>query len=517
MCSSDLDIDVLKETVPDLAGKPANLVRFPRRRDKAWLELFDRYPGKIGEAFAFEAFTMPPLAAFPSCDAKFTTAKLAERLESWALFGPPLGRTWDPTPEDRKKYPDAKPLVSNDWVILGVTPPSVRPENPETAEAEPVDLEPFPDEEKEVAVKFEAIHPFAWRGTLLPQSERDIWLASAFAEYEKVIALEQALKLETAEKSLKLKPTKDTAAKSNPPAEKALCRASRDLVDLALFAHESSWHFAARRLGRDVALGATKSDPAKSEWYEIAKGKGVMLLAALRSSLGGALFDRLMDEFGQAHAGAEVATSEFVAHFHQGAGKPADEVFASWLDAEPAGNRSTPGEAFTIHSFEPEPEPALIVRGTLGDRAAQREAAEHLQRTLARRFSNFTIPIKADTEVDDSELSQRHVLLVGRPATNRVAAHLAKNMAVSFGPASFSVRDEKYAHPDSAVVVAADNPLNRRYSLVVYAGLSAEATWKCVQHLDSDELPPPQVLVHPAGRKPLRFRVTGSAATVVDR
>src|SRR5262245_3584299 len=111
-CNNVRDREVFKETVPDLGGKPANLVRYPRTRDKAWLNLFEKHRGKIDEAFGFVAFSTPPLAAFPSCDAKFTTADLAKRLESWALFGPPLGKTWDSSPDDRKKYPEVQPLVS---------------------------------------------------------------------------------------------------------------------------------------------------------------------------------------------------------------------------------------------------------------------------------------------------------------------------------------------------------------------------------------------------------------------
>ena len=73
-CNNSRDIDVLKETVPDLAGKPANLVQHATLRDKAWLALFGRHSGKVDEAFAFEAYSSAiPLAAFPSCgNAKFT-------------------------------------------------------------------------------------------------------------------------------------------------------------------------------------------------------------------------------------------------------------------------------------------------------------------------------------------------------------------------------------------------------------------------------------------------------------
>ena len=256
-CNNSRDLEVLKETVPDLAGKPANLVHYPRLRDKAWLELFGKHRGQVDEAFAFEAYSSPPLAAFPSCDAKFTTSKMAERLESWALFGPPLGRTWDPTPDDRKKYPDVKPLIANDWTVLRLNPPGAA-----SSSDKPVDLAPFPDDEKELHVKFHAQHPFAWRGTLLPKSDKDIWLAAGFAEYEKVIALEKAIALESQEQPEKSKPVKSTPDK----------RASRDLVDLALFEHESKWLTAVRRNGRDVPLAETTSDSASSNWYDIAKG-----------------------------------------------------------------------------------------------------------------------------------------------------------------------------------------------------------------------------------------------------
>ena len=79
-------------------------------------------------------------------------------------------------------------------------------------------------------------------------------------------------------------------------------------------------------------------------------------------------------------------------------------------------------------------------------------------------------------------------MLIGRPDSNAVAARLVKGLPVTFGPASFVLRGETYAHPGSAVVVAGSNPLNPRYSVVVFAGLGAEATWQCVQRLPDDEL-----------------------------
>jgi hypothetical protein len=502
-CNNIRDLDVLKETVPDLGGKPANLVRFPRTRDKAWLAIFEKYSGNIAEPFAFEAFTTPPLAAFPSCDAKFTTSKLAGKLESWALFGPPRGQTWDPTSHDRKKYPAVKSLVGNDWTLLGVAPPPSKSARDE----KPVDLEPFARQEDDPPVKFDAHHPFAWRGTLLPKTAADIWLAAAFAEYEHVVALENAL-LHEQEKS-----SKDRARDAGPAP---LNPQSRDLAELALFAHESGWLTAARRLGRDVPLRETKPDPAKSEWYQIAKGKGVMLLAALRGRLGKETFDSLMDEFGQAHAGREVSTSQFIEHVTKAAGKPASEVFDAWL-GETSPSTDADDNPWTIHSFEAEPEQALIVYGTLADVSAQREAAEILQRTIARRFSNLLIPIASDEDVDDKGLGRSHVILVGRPATNGAAARCAARLPVQFGQSSFTVREKTYAHPNSAVIAAGDNPFNSRYSAVIYAGLGAYSTWNCVHPQEEDDLPAAQVVVLADGQKTTRLRVATKAANVPER
>ena len=48
-----------------------------------------------------------------------------------------------------------------------------------------------------------------------------------------------------------------------------------------------------------------------------------------------------------------------------------------------------------------------------------------------------------------------------------------KALPIDFGARSFVVRGKTYAHPGSAIAVAADNPLNDQRTIVVVAGLSA--------------------------------------------
>ena len=48
----------------------------------------------------------------------------------------------------------------------------------------------------------------------------------------------------------------------------------------------SGWLTAVRRLGRDVPLVQTQSNWSSDDWYQIAAGKGVLLLERLRGEIG---------------------------------------------------------------------------------------------------------------------------------------------------------------------------------------------------------------------------------------
>ena len=490
-CNNARDLQVRLETVPSVEGKPANVVFCATDRDQAWLKLYEKHKGKITADFGFEAFTTAPLAAFPSCDAKFTTAAMAKDLKTWALFGPPRGRTWDPAEAERKKYSDIRPLVGNDWALLTPAVPkasdsaivAIDLKKPQAATFDPCKVE---DEDT---------LPPAWHGTLLPKSDADVWLAAAFADYERIVALQ---------KSLKQTGSDD---KSNEDDKERLA--------VARFEPRSRYLTAVRRLGRDVPLAETKADGTCGDWYHLASGKGILLLADLHAQMGDEKFEEMMDAFGRAHAGKEVTTEQFRTHAEKACGKPLAALFDPYVAGK--GNFDVPSSGYwSIYSFEREPEKALIVYGTLKERSAQREAADALARKIQRRWSNVDVPIKPDTDVTDADLKGHHILVIGRPETNAVTARVARGLPVAFGAASFILRKETYAHAGSAVIAAGENPFNPRYSVVVYAGLGAEATWHCVQRLpDKDKAPATEVLLMAAGLAPKEIIATDPPQKVV--
>jgi hypothetical protein len=455
----------------------------PSDRDIKWQQLYQKHKGKIGVAFGKEAFTTPPIAASHSLDAKFTTTALAKELKSYALFGPPLGRTWHPTPEEKERYPEIKPLVSNPWTILHALPPAKA--NGTVAAA--IDLGGKSNQAERKHGKPKLEEP-AWHGTILPKTDTDYWLSAAFAGYERYVSNEKSLR---SGKSLD-----------------ALGTRERQKLAVELFGWKSAYLTAVRSY-KDVPLAKTQATTVRDEWARIASGKGVLFLHELRQVLGEPLFDQTMDSFGRANAGKQVTTAMFREHVEKAAGKSLANVFDPWLNEtglpEPRvqGTRVTAqathtgvvngngngngslahGNIFTVTSFGRDEEHTLIVYGTGTETPTNREAAEALQKAMRERFSNFTIPVKADRDVTEDELKTHHLVLVGRPDSNSLVERFRKAWPVAFGKRSFVVAGDTYAHEGSALVAAAENPLNPRYSVVVLAGLSADATWHTPRQL----------------------------------
>jgi hypothetical protein len=554
-CNNTKDLQVRLETIPGVHGRPANMAWQPRDRDKTWLRLYGDHKGTIGAGFGRLAFTTPPLAAYRSLDAKYTTSAMTKQLQTWALFGPPLGKTWEPTKTERERFPSIRPLVSNPWTVLRPDPPAFS--GPALAAADLHDrivTESTDDAETHTAA--------AWNGTILPKADADAWLAAGFAEYERIVALEQALKSD---------------------ADGKLPDAARDRLAVALNAARVRY-LPAARAAEDVPLGRTREKPG-DEWYRVATGKGVLVLHELHEALGSEKFCAVMDAFGRTNAGKEVTAAAFAEHIAKETSRDWKDFFAYWLEQpglpdlklERASIQSHPvagagngggagdsfrvigslrqdhgprrkvavtletakgettqlveldgtnsfafetperpvrvtvdkynrsakanGSAYTIASFEDERDRTLIVYGTRDEEAANRETALALQERIRTHWSNETIPVKSDQQVTDDDLRSRHLLLVGRPDSNRVVERFRDALPVTFGWRSVVVRGTTYAHAGSGVIAATANPLNPRYSAVVLAGLSAEATTRTPDSIYDKAGQGADVLVLPHGGK----------------
>jgi hypothetical protein len=119
------------------------------------------------------------------------------------------------------------------------------------------------------------------------------------------------------------------------------------------------------------------------------------------------------------------------------------------------------------------PNKYTIVYGTMSESEANKTAAE--------RFNNEYLGldpeiIKADADVTEGDLKADIVFLFGRPATNKIAQQFKDIFPVKFDESKFVWRETVYSKPTQGVAQVVDHPLNPKGLLILYAGLSGEAT-----------------------------------------
>jgi phospholipase B-like protein len=536
-CNNTKDADVRSEYVVDpVAGKPSSLVFRPADRDLKWLELFRAWSGKIDLRFGSLAFSTPPICSAHSVDAKVTTSEMAKRLMTWAYFGRPNGVTWEATDEEKRAHKDIGPIVSSGWTVLRPDPPGLPSAEACAAAAKTTasrdDAKDESDDEDDDAAKDDdepkpdpAGFVPPWRGTVLPASDADLWIAVGSGRYY-------------------------AAAEAEKKAEKKDDAKSLAALHESLGGARAQYRAAVGR-GADRALASLRFAYDSDLWHQIAEGKGACVLHELRRAIGDDAFFAAMNDCGARFGGKPASTADLrkiaeasakqdlgwffdqwtsrdgaprvrldkVESQKSGDGwtveatiaqdgpayrMPIDVVLETetkkatksiWIDGPSSVVRFTAdaapkslaldpdgdhlladSEGYSLTSYQDDFDHALIVYGTRADEAANRYAAGRLHDRHVRNWAQKDIPVVRDVDATDEMLKRSHVVLVGRPETNAVAARFASALPIAIPARSFEIDGKTWAASSVALLEAAANPLAPSKSLVLLAGLGPEAT-----------------------------------------
>ncbi len=117
----------------------------------------------------------------------------------------------------------------------------------------------------------------------------------------------------------------------------------------------------------------------------------------------------------------------------------------------------------------------IIVYGTTKDVEANKKAAE--------RFNHDNLGlnpeiIKADVDVNEIDLKSKCIFLIGRPETNRIVREFEDHFPIKFDGGKFTWQETTYKEPTQGVAQIIINPNKPEQLIVMYAGLSPEATLK---------------------------------------
>jgi hypothetical protein len=440
-CNNTKDLQVrLEASAPDPKGPPRDLSFLPYERDIKWQELYEQNRGRIDEQFAFLAFRTAPLVSASSMDAKVTTAEMASRMMSWAVFGKPNQREW--VASSGEKEQGYIGLYSSGYRLIDANASerlrAVVADNEKArlagAGAQPAGSAPqgtpAPGQGRPASYRDRL-----WKGWILPASDADLWLSAGSATYYGALS---GSELKTQIERLRAEYRRAALAGEQP-------------------------------------LASLRSDTRSNTWYRIASNKGALLLDALRRQMGDERFFALMRDFFAENTTKSVTTAQFRA----AAGEQARPLLDQWLtgtglpDAQPPLVQPPP--VYRASEIRRRAASAIITYGTVAEAGANRYAAEQFCSRMLDVFEN-SIPIRKDFEVSDEDLRTKDVIFVGRPETNSALAAWQQRIGLEYEQAVFRVEGRDHASEDEALMFAAANPVDPKRMVLVLAGNSPVET-----------------------------------------
>ncbi|WP_257304734.1 C45 family autoproteolytic acyltransferase/hydolase [Geothrix campi] len=523
--NNNRDLEVRSEYGPNPDSAPADLAFNTWNRDIAFQEAFKAY-GKTGFDIdiATRLMATSPINRPHACDAKLTTAEMAEKLVFIAHQGKTTQREKLVGGRWIADLPGATPHLTHGYTAFSPIWVSAKLQAAKASwkEAKAPKTAPAPDVSgvKE-AYSYDARK--LWTGTIKPASDADNWFVSGSAAYWQ---------------QLKHLPT--------PPA-KAYDSQSAVLADLAT-----------RHLWLEVKEGvkaplATTTDYGRYGAYQIPRIRGVFALHQLRLHLGNAAFAKAMQTVQGRFNDKAATTTELLKALSEGAGKDvapilkpwleradlpapkiharvekAGEAYAVKLDVEQAGfaypfvafvsveteqgaklerievkgakaTFSFPSQApptrlvFNAGNDVPTPRAnfwvpgnvlddwsaTLLVFGTAREVEAQRTLALNYREVLADNMTEVLLPLKSDAEVSDADLAANDLLVFGGPAENGLAARLQAEGKLPFeaGSGWFKWQGRTYGRLDDGLLAAFPNPWNPRRMLVFVLANSRVQQW----------------------------------------
>jgi hypothetical protein len=433
-CNNAKDLNVRLEYVPDPHGTPEDIPFVVGPRDVKWQEMYQQHKGKIDEGFAALAFRTAPLVSSTTMDAKIASSEMAKRMMTWALFGKPNQREWVPSTGQKDSFAANDGLYSSGYRLFQGHP----------ADAIKMLLDGAP---KASAITARAAGASGggrggrrggasaadeklWKGWILPASDSDVWLTAGAASYHYVAA-------------------------------------SSDL-DKQIESFRAEYRAAA--LEGEQPLSKIAQSTMSSNWHTLAEAKGVLLLDALRRSMGDDAFYALMKDFFDKNTTKTVHASDFIT----AAGPAQQALLAKWVN-ETGLPGTADGPMYSAGDLRRKLSSTIIVYGTQLEAGANRYAAEQWQKQFLDQFES-AVPIHKDFEVTERELADHDVLFIGRPETNSALAAWAKPLALDYDGTVFQLAGKDHSSENDALVLAATNPLNKKRMVLIAAGNSPLGT-----------------------------------------
>lgn len=117
----------------------------------------------------------------------------------------------------------------------------------------------------------------------------------------------------------------------------------------------------------------------------------------------------------------------------------------------------------------------IVIYGSMSEAEANKTAAERFNKQFLGLDPGI---IKADTDVTADDLKTRCIVLFGRPETNNITQQFRESFPVKFEKDKILWQGTTFVKPTQGVAQIIENPLDHGNTVILYAGLSGDATLK---------------------------------------
>ncbi|UCF15223.1 MAG: hypothetical protein JSW59_17595 [Phycisphaerales bacterium] len=115
----------------------------------------------------------------------------------------------------------------------------------------------------------------------------------------------------------------------------------------------------------------------------------------------------------------------------------------------------------------------VVVYGTLAEGEANKAGAQRFNKECLRLDPNI---VKADVDVNEVDLKAKGIILFGRPEVNTIAQQFRHVFPIRVDGAKFAWQGTTYDRPTQGVAQVVENPDKPSNLIILYAGLSGDAT-----------------------------------------
>ena len=128
---------------------------------------------------------------------------------------------------------------------------------------------------------------------------------------------------------------------------------------------------------------------------------------------------------------------------------------------------------YTFSNFYDDFSKCMIVYGTTQQIEANHTLSLRFARLAGDRFTEVLLPVKKDSELDEKELAEKDLLLLGGCADNSLTAKVASLIGFECGKNYFKWRGKTFGNIDDGIFIAAPNPFNAKQTVYLFYSNSA--------------------------------------------